>query len=141
MASRQEVLTFSEAVPESEFSVPFVQGMADRMGMSYFKYGLVAEAYPGKVDAIASLQKRIERYLETGNTEWLMDVGNFAMIEFMHPKHAKAHFEATDSDQSPGRKWHTGVETANANTTSRENVRRGGSNLRTSGGFYKSEGD
>ncbi len=141
MASRDEKLVFSDKVPTSEFSIPFVQGMADRMGMSYFKYGLVSEAYPSKVDAIASLKKRLQKYEETGNTEWLMDVGNFAMIEYMYPKHAKAHFEPTDSDQSPGRTWHAGSETANANTVSRENVRRGGSNTKTSGGFYKSEGD
>lgn len=141
MASRNETLTFPTAVPPSEFSVPFVQGMADRMSMSYFKYGLVAEAYPSKVDAIASLEKRLQKYKETGNTEWLMDVGNFAMIEYMYPKHDAAHFESTDSDQSPGRKWHTGIETPNANTTSRENIRRGGSNATTAGGFYKSEGD
>jgi hypothetical protein len=139
--TRKESLTFLQKVPSTEFSVPFVQGMVDRMNMSYFKYGAVAEAYPEKVDAIASLRKRLDRYEETGNTEWLMDVGNFAMIEFMRPRHPNAHFESTDSDQSPGRKWHTGGETATANTTGRENVRQGGNNLRTSGGFYKSEGD
>jgi hypothetical protein len=138
---RHEKLTFLEKVPDTEFSVPYVQGMIDRMNMSYFKYGLVSEAYPDKVDAIASLRKRLERYEETGNTEWLMDVGNFAMIEYMHPRHPNAHFESTDSDQSPGRKWHTGGESATSNTTSRENIRRGGSNTRTDGGFYKNEGD
>jgi hypothetical protein len=134
-------LVFTPQVPESEFSVPFVQGMVDRMNMSYFKYGLVSEAYPHKVDAISSLKKRLAKYEETGNLEWLMDVGNFAMIEFMHPKHPNAHFEATDSDKSPGRVWHNGSETATANTSGRENTRLGGSNTRTSGGFYKTEGD
>ena len=37
-----------------------------------------------------------------------MDVANFAMIEFMHPKHSKAFFKATDSDGSPGRVWNDG---------------------------------
>jgi hypothetical protein len=93
-------------VPASEVSQPFVQGMADRMGVSYCKYGRVAEAYPSRVDAVASLRARLERYEATGNTEWLMDVANFAMIEYMHPRHAKAHFRATDSKESPGRVWH-----------------------------------
>ena len=92
-------------VPPSEFSAAFVQGMADRMAVSYCKYGEVADAYPQRVDAVASLKKRLERYEETGNTEWLMDVGNFAMIEFMQPRHPKAHFKATDSKESPGREW------------------------------------
>lgn len=98
-------ITTVDEVPGSEFSPSFVQGMYDRMGMSYIKYGRVAEAYPEKVDAIASLRVRLERYAETGNTEWLMDVANFAMIEFMRPRHPKAHFKTTDSHESPGREW------------------------------------
>ena len=93
-------------IPESEFSQPFAQGMYDRMAVSFCKYGRVAEAYPSRVDAIASLKLRLEKYEQTGNTEWLMDVANFAMIEFLHPRHKKAHFRATDGKESPGRKWH-----------------------------------
>lgn len=94
-----------ESAPSSEFSLLFVQGMADRMAMSYYKYGKVAEAYPRKVDAVASLKLRLEKYEQTGNTEFLMDVANFAMIEFMHPRHDNAFFKPTDSGESPGRKW------------------------------------
>jgi hypothetical protein len=104
------VLKLADAIPASEFSQPFAQGMVDRMAVSACKYGHVAEAYPNRVDAIESLRKRLERYVETGNTEWLMDVANFAMIEFMHPRHPKAHFRATDSKESPGRKWHGDVD-------------------------------
>jgi hypothetical protein len=93
----------TDKAPASEFCEPFVEGMRERMTISYFKYGLVADAYPLKVDALESLQMRLEKYVETGNKEFLMDAANFAMIEFMHPKHPKAYFEATDSNQSPGR--------------------------------------
>ena len=136
-----------KSVPESENSEEFHQGMVTRMELSYFKYGLVSEAYPEKVKALriaddegeCSLEKRLRLYRETGNTEWLMDVANFAMIEFMHPRHPQAHFRGTDSDESPGRKWDNGFS-ATANTTGRENVRLGGSKMRTDGGFYKNEG-
>ena len=86
----------------SEVSVEFVQGMADRMATSYFKYGEVSKNYPFPGNALESLKKRITKYEETGNTEWLMDVGNFAMIEFMFPSHSKAHFKATESKEAPG---------------------------------------
>lgn len=99
-------IKWNAGTPASEFSTPFVQGMADRMSVSHAKYGRVAEAYPARVDAIASLKARLERYAKDGNTEWLMDVANFAMIEFMHPRHKAAHFKATDSKDSPGRVWH-----------------------------------
>lgn len=93
------------ALPESELSVEFVQGMANRMATSFYKYGKVSDAYPARVDALKSLQTRLERYTADGNTEWLIDVANFAMIEFMRPKHPDAHFKPTDSAESPGRKW------------------------------------
>ncbi len=99
-------INFPDGIPTSEFSREFAQGMADRMAVSFCKYGKVSEAYPNRVDAIKSLMQRLDRYQQTGNTEWLMDVANFAMIEFMHPKHPEAHFRATDSRESPGRMWH-----------------------------------
>jgi hypothetical protein len=92
-------INLTQGVPSSEFSQEFVQGMANRMSLSFLKYGRVMDAI-GKVDEIASLEKRLQKYKETGNTEWLMDVANFAMIEFMH-KGASA-FRATDSHESPG---------------------------------------
>lgn len=95
---------------ETEVSREFLQGMADRMGVSFFKYGPVASA-KGKVNEIVSLKKRLELYekggtlsngtvVKAGNTEYLMDVANFAMIEFMH-KGTDA-FRATDTNESPG---------------------------------------
>lgn len=97
------ILRWPDNVPHSEYSLAFMQGMLDRMAMSYFKYGLVADAYPLHVDAIDSLHKRLRKYRKTGNTEWLIDVGNFAAIEFGHPAHENAHYEAKDSEDSPGR--------------------------------------
>lgn len=88
----------------TEFSEVFVQGMKDRMVMSFYKYGYVRDALPHKVDAIASLTDRLRKYAETGNTEFLMDAANLAMMEYMYPRHPKAHFRATDSDESPGRR-------------------------------------
>lgn len=94
--------------PQSEYSKTFLQGMLSRMGVSFHKYGAVAQGYPKKIDAIASLKTRLEKYEEDGNTEWLMDVANFAMIEFMHPAHPKAHYAPQDSDTSPGRTGRNG---------------------------------
>ena len=97
MRAPSEVLT-------TEFSEAFVQGMRDRMVVSYFKYGPIADGFPHKVNAVTSLTDRLRKYAETGNTEFLIDAANFAMIEFMHPSHPNAFFEGTDSDQSPGRR-------------------------------------
>lgn len=85
------------------------------MAVSFYKYGSVVEAYPEKVDAVESLLIRLQRYRDTGNTEFLIDVANFAMIEFMHPKLPQAAYEGTDSDQSPGRVWSDGTVNQDSN--------------------------
>lgn len=93
----------NDEILATEFSPRFVELMQNRMIMSYYKYGLLTDAYPEKVNAISSLTERLHKYAETGNTEWLVDVANFCMIEFMHPRHTNAHFEGTDDEASPGR--------------------------------------
>jgi hypothetical protein len=73
------------------------------MVMSSYKYGPLRVNYgEGLVNSIKSLKLRLQKYEETGNTEFLADVANFAMIEFMQPQHPKANFKATDSSESPG---------------------------------------
>ena len=99
--------------PPTEFSVDFVQGMADRMSVSFYKYGAMASA---DIDVRATIAMRLDRYAETGNTEWLIDVANFALIGFVHPTHTDAHYAATDSDQSPGRVDTIGNVSADRNT-------------------------
>jgi hypothetical protein len=91
-----------------------MQGMYNRMAMSYHKYGPVAKGFPEPFDAIASLKDRLANYEATGNFEWLMDIANFAMIEYMRPKHPKAHFEATDGDTT-GRRLNSGTQTTKSN--------------------------
>lgn len=90
-------------LPTTEVSEEFIQGMRNRMLMSFYKYGPVKGGYPHRVKAIDSLYARLDKYKETGNTEWLIDASNFAMIEFMCPSHSEAHFKATGSEESPGR--------------------------------------
>lgn len=114
------------SVPSSEFCEAFAQAMANRMAVSFFKYGAVADAYPHKINALESLRERLKLYLdggtvkgvhvEPGNTEWLIDAANFAMIEFMRPSVPRAHFTPQDSETSPGRNWLDG------STTERRNV-------------------
>lgn len=93
----------SAAMLARDTSRKFHDLMDAAMLVSGYKYGAVGDAYPERVDAIASLEKRLAEYRATGNTEWLVDVANFAMIEFMHPRHHAAHFKATDQVASPGR--------------------------------------
>lgn len=129
-------------IPDTEFSLTFVQRMADRMAMSFSKYGHVTDESVKKFDPVANILVRLKKYNDTGNTEWLMDVANCAMIEFMFPQHPEAHYRPTDSAESPGRSHReTGTLTDASNTASEDNRRLGGSAFQTSGGHYKREGD
>jgi hypothetical protein len=50
--------------------------------MSYYKYGpLRINSGDKLVGEIASLELRLQKYKETGNKEYLIDIANFAMIE------------------------------------------------------------
>lgn len=77
-----------------DFSEEFIQKMRNRILMSHYKYGWLSLNYPEISDAIASLKERLALYEKTGNLEHLVDVSNFAMIEYMRPRHQNAHFEA-----------------------------------------------
>jgi hypothetical protein len=80
----------------------FTRLCQDAMTVSYFKYGLVAEGCgPGKFAVpMESTERRLRLYeaggqyvrddpskvCRPGNTEWLTDVANYAMMESMHPR-------------------------------------------------------
>jgi len=93
----------NEEILKTEYSEEFDELRKNRMIVSFYKYGrLKVNAGEKLVDEIKSLLKRVQKYKETGNTEFLADVANFAMIEFMCPQHPNAYFKATDSNESPG---------------------------------------
>lgn len=118
--------------PETEYSPEFLQGMVSAMGVSFFKYGAVADAYPSKISALDSLQTRLDLYrkggyvkgawVEPGNRDYLKDAANFAMIEFMAP--SRKQYSANDDVNSPGREFHQGTSDA-PNLTEMEKMRRG----------------
>jgi hypothetical protein len=92
-----------EKILSTEYSERFDELRKNRMVVSHYKYGFIKEnAEKRAVEYIPTLEKRLQAYKDTGNTEFLADIANFAMIEFMYPQHPNAHFEATDSDKSPG---------------------------------------
>jgi hypothetical protein len=96
-------MTERERILSTEYSTKFDELRQNRMVVSHYKYGYIKEnAVKNFVKYIPTLEKRLQAYKDTGNTEFLTDVANFAMIEFMYPQHPKAHFEGTDSDRSPG---------------------------------------
>lgn len=76
----------------------FHQRMLNRMAVSGFKYGAVADCYPTKLHAIDQLKLYLQRYEETHNVDLLADVANFAGMEFEHPSFEDAYNEPTGTE-------------------------------------------
>ena len=87
---------------DKEYSKRFDELRQSAIIVSYHKYGPSKENFQkGMVDAIGSLKKNLKKFEETGNTEYLVDVANYAMFRFMYPQ-GNESYRPTDSDQSAG---------------------------------------
>lgn len=88
---------------KKEYNDEFDKLRRNRVAASFYKYGPAAVNFgDGIVNALKSADRCIKKYLETGNTEYLLDAGNYLMFEFTYPKVPGAYFKATDSSESAG---------------------------------------
>ena len=89
-------------VLKTDYSEEFDKKRKALVQQSYFKYGKASQNFAtGSVDAIGSLEKCLVKFKETGNTEYLCDIANYAMFRFMYPQKGE-YFRHTDSDGSAG---------------------------------------
>lgn len=87
---------------EREYSEEFDNRRKARVMVSYYKYGPAKKNFgEGRVDAIGSLELCLEKFKKTKNTEYLLDVANYAMFRYMFPMPGE-YFKNTDSDESAG---------------------------------------
>lgn len=88
---------------KNEYSDEFDELRRNRVQTSYFKYGPAEKNFStGNVNALATMERCVKKYCNTGNTEFLVDAANYLMFEYMFPQHPKAHFRATESNESAG---------------------------------------
>jgi len=91
-----------DKILHSEYSTEFDNLRKNRVIQSYYKYGQARVNFgDGLVDAIGSLKMCLKKFEETGNTEYLCDVANYAMFRFKYPKEGE-FFKTTGSDESAG---------------------------------------
>lgn len=95
MPTREEILART-------WSMSFIEKMKNAIEMSHYKYGWPSQTYPELAQAYKCIKERLELYEKTHNTEYLVDVANFAMLEFKFPAFEDATYNSTDSDKSPG---------------------------------------
>lgn len=86
----------------NEYSTEFDKLRKSRVEVSYYKYGAARNNFgSGRVDAIGSLELCLDKFKKTGNTEYLLDVANYAMFRYMFPLPGE-YFKTTDSNESAG---------------------------------------
>lgn len=91
-----------EEILKRDFSGEFIRKMENAIVTSHFKYGWMSKTYPELAQAYKCIKERLELYEKTHNLEYLVDVANFAMIEFKHPSFEDSTYTPLDSRQSPG---------------------------------------
>ena len=91
-----------EAILSRDFSDEFVKKMQNAIELSHEKYGWASKTYPELAQAYKSIKKRLELYEDTHNKEYLVDIANFAMLEYLYPSFADAKYDPKDSNESPG---------------------------------------
>lgn len=86
-------MSVTDDILKTDYSLQFDEKRKALVVQSHYKYGRAGRNFAtGNVDAIVK---------ETGNTEYLLDVANYAMFRYMWPQSGE-YFKHTDSDESAG---------------------------------------
>ena len=91
-----------EDLERSEWHAGFERLMRNRLIMGALRYGVLGAPGKPQYDRVASMEKRLRKYRETGNMELLVDVANLCLCEFAECHHPNKHFEAVDGDRRDG---------------------------------------
>jgi len=76
----------------TEFSNEFVRLCRNRMIQGRFRYGSLKKSKVDYVYIDKFIRERLRAFIETGNSEFLCDISNAAMIEFIKKTHPDWHF-------------------------------------------------
>lgn len=108
-----------ETMP-TEYSDRFDELRQNRVEVGYYKYEPAKVNYKyGMIKALESAKLCIDKYIKTGNTEYLCDAANYLMFEFMYPQKPGSYISRSCWNTS----W-TGTLFAEI-TVSKKNKRKG----------------
>ncbi|MCK5581091.1 MAG: hypothetical protein KAJ18_07440 [Candidatus Omnitrophica bacterium] len=94
-----------EELRETQWSKEFESLMRNRLVMGALRYGRIlgVKSFAGygkpKYDRMGSVRTRLDSYLSTGNKEFLVDIANLCLLEFVECSHPQAHFESVDDGE------------------------------------------
>ena len=88
---------------ETEYSDNFDEHRKARVATSQHKYGSAKINFGQRlVNAVETIELCLKKYRATHNTEYLCDLANYAMFEYMYPQFDDAYFQATSDRESAG---------------------------------------
>jgi hypothetical protein len=82
-------------VGETVWDRGFLELMWNRLLMGFLRYGPKGPKTP-KYDYVEAIKTKLKLYEETGNIEMMVDIGNYAMLEYRYGEHPDKHFSAHD---------------------------------------------
>jgi len=88
----------------SEWCDEFEQLMRNRLIMGSLRYGKLGSPNKPQYNRMDSIQRRVEKYIKTGNLEHLVDIANISLVEFVEGNHTKKHFNSIDDGEHTRRK-------------------------------------
>jgi hypothetical protein len=90
-----------EEIYNETWSKEFERLMHVQIILGSFRYGRWTErrAKNIKYDYVAFIKRRLDMYQETGNTEYLVDAANGAMLAFEFDYHPTKHFHTVDDGE------------------------------------------
>ncbi|MES2598613.1 MAG: hypothetical protein V4662_24980 [Verrucomicrobiota bacterium] len=84
---------------KSEWSPEFEQLMRNRLLMGALRYGVLEQKrrFGNKWDLMGAVKEKVKLYEDSGNTEYLVDIANYVLLEFECGHHPTKHFAALDN--------------------------------------------
>jgi len=95
---KKKLLTLEGLIAEvkrTTWDEKFLGYMFNRLLMGRLRYGPKDGSGPA-YNYAKSIADKVRLYMETGNTECLVDIGNYCMLEFRFGAHPNRHFSSTD---------------------------------------------
>ena len=87
---------YREIDRETEWSPEFETLMRNRLLMGGIRYGKIGARNKPQYNRVRAAKQRLAKYNDTGNLEYLVDVANMCLLEFVESNHPLKHFNSID---------------------------------------------